>query len=308
MYNSVDASLWFFFAAYKYIEYTDDYDFVRDNLYDPMLQIVEAFQNGTHFDIKMDEEDSLVSAGNKDVQVTWMDAKVDGWVVTPRNGKAVEINALWYNALRILAIFQEKFEGHSRDITSLAKKVKASFRKTFWNDEEQCLYDVISPDGEIDDSIRPNQIFATYLPFSLLDHPQEKLVVDKVFSSLYTSYGLKSLAADDERYEGFYGGDRIKRDGAYHQGTVWGFLIGPFISSYLKANNFSMEAQLRASNMIEPFKTHLKREACIGNISEIFDGNMPHTPRGCFAQAWSVAELLRCYVEDIKGQKPTIVI
>lgn len=307
-YNSVDASLWFFFAAYKYIEYTDDYDFVRDHLYDSMLQIIEAFQSGTHFDIKMDAADFLVSAGNKDIQLTWMDAKVDDWVVTPRNGKAVEVNALWYNALRILAIFQEKFEGHSRDITSLAKKVKLSFSKEFWNEDKQCLYDLITPDGEYDDSLRPNQIFATYLPFCPLDSAMQKLVVDKVFSKLYTSFGLKSLASDDERYEGFYGGDRIKRDGAYHQGTVWGYLIGPLISSYLKVNNFSMEAQLRASNMIEPLKNHLLRDACIGNISEIFDGNMPHTPRGCYAQAWSVAELLRVYVEDIKGQKPTIII
>lgn len=308
MYNSVDASLWFFFAAFKYIEYTDDYDFVRDYLYEAMTQIVESFQQGTHFEVKMDAEDGLISAGNPDVQMTWMDAKVDGWVVTPRNGKAVEVNALWYNALRIIAIFQEKFEGHSREITSLAKKVKASFRKTFWNEDEQCLYDVIGSDGDLDDSFRPNQIFAVYLPFSVLEHPQEKLVVDQVFTRLYTSYGLKSLASDDERYDGFYGGDRLKRDGAYHQGTVWGYLIGPFISAYLKTNNFSMEAQLRASNMIEPFKNHLLREACLGSISEIFDGNMPHTPRGCFAQAWSVAELLRCYVEDIKGQKPTLVI
>ncbi|MFZ5952599.1 MAG: amylo-alpha-1,6-glucosidase [Candidatus Rifleibacteriota bacterium] len=308
MYNSVDASLWFFFAAYKYIEYTDDYDFVRDFLYEGMTQIIEAFQAGTHFDIKMDHEDGLISAGNPDVQLTWMDAKVDGWVVTPRNGKAVEVNALWYNALRIFAIFQEKFEGHSREVTSLAKKVKSSFRRTFWNEEKQCLYDVIASDGKVDDSFRPNQIFAVYLPFSLLEHPQEKQIVDQVFSRLYTSYGLKSLASDDDRYEGFYGGDRIKRDGAYHQGTVWGYLIGPFISAFLKMNNFSMEAQLRASNMIEPFKNHLMREGCLGSISEIFDGNMPHTPRGCFAQAWSVAELLRCYVEDIKGQKPTIVI
>ncbi|MEW6710373.1 MAG: amylo-alpha-1,6-glucosidase [Candidatus Riflebacteria bacterium] len=308
MYNSVDASLWFFFAAYKYIEYTDDYDFVRDYLYDGMSQIIEAFQAGTHFDIKMDHEDGLISAGNPDVQLTWMDAKVDGWVVTPRNGKAVEVNALWYNALRIFAIFQEKFEGHSREVTSLAKKVKSSFRRVFWNEEQQCLFDVIAGDGKVDDSFRPNQIFAVYLPFSLLEHPQEKQIVDQVFTRLYTSYGLKSLASDDDRYEGFYGGDRIKRDGAYHQGTVWGYLIGPFISAFLKMNNFSMEAQLRASNMIEPFKNHLMREGCLGSISEIFDGNMPHTPRGCFAQAWSVAELLRCYVEDIKGQKPTIVI
>jgi predicted glycogen debranching enzyme len=307
-YNSVDASLWFFVAAYKLIEYTDDWDFVRDHLFEGMTAIVEAFMHGTRFDIAMDEEDGLISAGNPDVQVTWMDAKVDGWVVTPRNGKAVEVNALWYNSLRIFALFQEKFEGHSREITALAKKVKISFHKVFWNERQHCLYDYIKTDGTPDDALRPNQIFATSLPFGLLDHPEERAVVDCVFSRLYTSHGLRSLSTDNVHYEGFYCGDRIKRDGAYHQGTVWGFLIGPFISSYLKVNNFSMESQLRASLMIEPFINHLSREGCLGSISEIFDGNMPHSPRGCFAQAWSVAELLRCYIEDIKGQKPEIVI
>jgi glycogen debranching enzyme len=237
-----------------------------------------------------------------------MDAKTDGWVVTPRDGKAVEVNALWYNALKILAIFQEKFEGHSRDITSLARKIKNSFRKNFWNDESNSLFDYIDRNNIADDSIRPNQIIAVYLPFALLEAPEEKMVVEKVFYNLYTSYGLRSLSPDDENYEGFYEGDRIKRDGAYHQGTVWSYLTGFFISSFLKVNNFSMEAQLRASHMIEPLKNHLMREACLGSISEIFEGNMPHSPRGCFAQAWSVAEVLRCYVEDIKGQRPTLII
>jgi predicted glycogen debranching enzyme len=308
MYNSVDASLWFFVAIYKFIEYTDDYDFVKEHLYDAMLQIIESFSEGTHFDIKMDPEDNLLSAGNKNVQLTWMDAKTDGWVVTPRDGKAVEVNALWYNALKILAIFQEKFEGHSRDITSLARKIKNSFRKNFWNDESNSLFDYIDRNNIADDSIRPNQIIAVYLPFALLEAPEEKMVVEKVFYNLYTSYGLRSLSPDDENYEGFYEGDRIKRDGAYHQGTVWSYLTGFFISSFLKVNNFSMEAQLRASHMIEPLKNHLMREACLGSISEIFEGNMPHSPRGCFAQAWSVAEVLRCYVEDIKGQRPTLII
>ena len=308
VYNSVDAALWFFFAAYKFIQYTDDYDFVKNSLYEGMAKIIEAFTTGTHYEIKMDPEDSLISAGTPDVQLTWMDARAGNWVVTPRNGKAVEINALWYNALRIFAIFQEKFEGHSREITALAKTVKSSFQNTFIDEETGSLIDYIAPDGTPDNAIRPNQIFAVYLPFSVVDHQTEKKIVDVVFEKLYTSHGLRSLAADNEKYEGFYGGDRETRDGAYHQGTVWGYLIGPFISSYIKANNYSIEAQLRASNMIEPFKNHMDNEGCIGNISEIFDGNHPHTPRGCFAQAWSIAELLRCYVEDIKGQKPTLMI
>lgn len=307
-YNSVDASLWFFVAIYKLIEYTDDYEFVKEHLYDGMSSIIEAFIEGTRYSIQMDSADSLLMAGNEDIQLTWMDARSNEIVVTPRNGKAVEINALWYNALKIYAIFQEKFEGHSREITSLARKVKASFKTTFWNDDLECLYDYINPNGAADDAIRPNQIFAVFLPFALLTPPQEKAIVDTVFSRLYTSHGLRSLAVNHKNYCGIYEGDRPNRDAAYHQGTVWGYLIGPFISSYLKVNNFSMEAQLRASYMIEPFRNHMNKQACIGSISEIFDGNTPHCPRGCYAQAWSVAELIRCYVEDIKGQKPTIVI
>lgn len=308
MYNSVDASLWFFIAAYKFIEYTDDYKFCKDNLFEGMDRIIEAFINGTLYCIKMDQHDNLLSAGDKDTQLTWMDAKVDDVPVTPRYGKAVEINALWYNALKIYALFQEKFEGHSRDITSLARKVKASFEKTFWNNRADCLYDCIAPDGKQDDSLRPNQIFAVSLPFELLDSNREKLVVNKIFEQLYVSYGLRTLPPSDARYCGFYSGGRKERDNAYHQGTAWGFMIGPFISSWLKVNNYSMSTQLRASYMIEAFKNHLVSEGCIGTVSEVFDGNMPHSPGGCFAQAWSVAELLRCYVEDIKGQKPVLVI
>ncbi|NLI78691.1 MAG: glycogen debranching protein [Candidatus Riflebacteria bacterium] len=308
LYNSVDASLWLFHAVYKFIEYTDDYAFVRENLFRPMMAVIEAFQNGTRFGIQMDPDDGLVLAGEKGVQLTWMDAKVDDWVVTPRHGKAVEINALWYNALKVTELLLEKFDQDAREVGALARKVKTSFRRRFWSEEEGCLFDCLAADGTPDRAFRPNQIFAVYLPFPLLDPPQEKQVVAEVFERLYTSYGLRSLAANEPLYMGKYDGNRQKRDGAYHQGTVWAFLIGPFISSFLKVHQSSMEAQLRASHMLEPFKIHLDQEGCLGNISEIFDGNPPHTCAGCFAQAWSVAELLRCYVEDIKGQRPMLMV
>ncbi|MFZ2956097.1 MAG: amylo-alpha-1,6-glucosidase [Candidatus Ozemobacteraceae bacterium] len=315
MYNSVDASLWFFFAVYKLIEYTDDYPFVREHLFGAMKTIIDAYQNGTRFAIRMDPEDGLMSAGEAGVQLTWMDAKVNDWVVTPREGKAVEINALWYNALKVMEMLQEKFEsGHSgssescREIALLARKVRTSFKRAFWDESRGYLVDVIRPDGFPDTSFRPNQVFAVYLPFSLLDAPREKLVVDAVFRKLYTSFGLRSLAPGDPAYIGVFEGDRLHRDGAYHQGTVWSYLIGPFITAYLKAHHGSLEAHMRAAEMVEALRTHLESEACLGSISEVFNGEPPHRSGGCFAQAWSVAELLRCYVEDIKGQRPTLVI
>ncbi|MBF0499594.1 MAG: glycogen debranching enzyme family protein [Candidatus Riflebacteria bacterium] len=334
LYNSVDASLWFFFAVYKYIEYTDDYAFVYEHLFQAMKEIIEAYQNGTHFSIRMDPDDGLISAGEAGIQLTWMDAKVDDWVVTPREGKAVEINALWYNALKIYEMLLDMFvSGHSsgglipgesqegrifpngtdlrgisRETALLARKVRASFRRAFWNNEGGYLADVIRPDSSTDAAFRPNQVFAVYLPFSLIDPPHEKSVIEAVFRKLYTSMGLRSLAPMDDSYIGLYEGDRLHRDEAYHQGTVWSYLIGPFITAYLKVNHGSMDAHIRAAEMVEALRAHLEGEACIGSVSEVFDGEPPHRSGGCVAQAWSVAELLRCYVEDIKGQRPTFIL
>jgi predicted glycogen debranching enzyme len=308
LYNSVDASLWFFVAIYKFIEYTDDYAFVEKNLFSAMSQIIEAFQNGTIFRIQMDPEDGLISAGEQGLQLTWMDAKVNDIVITPRHGKAVEVNALWYNALKIHELFLEKFGGDGKNFAALARKVRSSFRKKFWNPDTEYLYDCISPDGLPDSSLRPNQIFTVFLPFPIMDPPQEKSIVEAVFKNLYTSFGLRTLSPNHPDYRGTYEGDRKERDSAYHQGTVWPFLLGPFITAYLKVNHYSMDAQLRASHMIEPLINSMFHDGCLGSISEIFDGDPPHKSRGCFAQAWSVAEILRCYVEDIKGQKPTLVI
>ncbi|HOY67484.1 MAG TPA: amylo-alpha-1,6-glucosidase [Candidatus Ozemobacteraceae bacterium] len=306
MYNSVDASLWFFHAVHRFLEYTEDYEFVRTHLLEAMRTIVESFMAGTRYEIGMDPNDGLIRAGNELVQLTWMDAKIDEFVVTPRHGKAVEVNALWYNALRFLAHLLDCYGMPTHDLVALARKVRASFRRRFWNPETGSLHDVIAEDGTPDRSLRPNQIFAVFLPFRILEQDEERSVVDTVYRHLYTSHGLRSLAPFEHAYCPRFGGDRLARDKAYHQGTVWGYLIGPFITAFLKAHNTSMEAQLRASHMIEPFRLHLEQEGCIGSISEVFDANPPHAAAGCFAQAWSVAELLRCYVEDIKGHRPTL--
>ncbi|NLM17702.1 MAG: glycogen debranching protein [Candidatus Riflebacteria bacterium] len=308
LYNSVDASLWFFFAVYKYLQYTDDYEFVRRNLYHGMEVILDSMRDGTLYGIKADPEDNLLMAGYPDTQLTWMDVKIDGYVVTPRNGKAVEINALWYNALKIFALLKDKFESAGREFEIYASSVKSSFFEKFWNPKLGTLYDYIAPDGKANTDFRPNQIYAVYLPFSLLSPTQEKSVVDKVFERLYTPRGLRSLDRDDPAYCPFYLGDRRERDMSYHQGTVWSHLAGPFISSYLKVNGYSADALMQASGMIESFRIHMENEACIGGISEIFDAEPPHAPRGACNQAWSVGEVLRVYYEDIKGQRPTLVI
>ncbi|MCX7710492.1 MAG: amylo-alpha-1,6-glucosidase [Clostridia bacterium] len=295
-YNSVDASLWYFEAVYKYIQYTGDERFIFDHIYSALDEIIQAFRQGTIFKIKMDT-DHLVSAGDPGTQLTWMDAKVGDWVVTPRHGKAVEINALWYNALRIFADLSKRLGKENAFYEELAEKVRQSFEKSFWNEEEQCLFDVITGESR-DDSIRPNQIMAVSLSYPVLNGHKARKVVERVWTDLYTAYGLRSLSQKSKEYVGIYYGDQVKRDGAYHQGTVWTWLLGQFITAYVRVNGNSEEAQKMAMRFIEPFNDHLE-DAGLGSISEIFDGNEPLIPRGCFAQAWSVGEILRAYAEDV---------
>ncbi len=297
-YNSVDAPMWYFEAVNKYINYTKDYDFVKENIYDGLKDIVSYFEKGTKFDIKMDN-DYLITAGNEHTQLTWMDAKVGNWVVTPRHGKAVEINALWYNALRIMAVLSEHYGESSKYYSDLAKQVKKSFETSFWNDKQKCLYDCMTSTYK-DDKVRPNQIMAVSLSYPVIEGEMAKDVVNKVYKELYTANGLRSLSPKCKEYVGIYMGDQYRRDGAYHQGTVWTWPLGHFITAYLKVNNHSQEAKKTAMYFIESIKDHLT-DACIGSISEIFDGDEPLIPRGCFAQAWSVSEILRAYVEDIKA-------
>ncbi|WP_066633409.1 amylo-alpha-1,6-glucosidase [Desulfolucanica intricata] len=301
LYNTVDASLWYFQAVYKFLEYTKDYDYIREEIYPVLKDIIHWHVRGTHFNIKVDE-DGLLVAGSPGLQLTWMDAKVNDWVVTPRHGKPVEINALWYNALCIFEQLTRRF-GKDFKYPDLPGKVKESFHKKFWYPEAGYLYDVIGEDGKKDAKMRPNQIIAVSLPYSMLTRAQGLSIVQKVWYNLYATYGLRSLSPHDPEYRGVYKGDQVQRDGAYHQGTVWSWLIGPFITAYRKVHDYSPASREQARRFIAPFEDHLPDHG-VGSISEIFDGNEPIIPRGTFAQAWGVAEVLRAYVEDVLEVKP----
>jgi predicted glycogen debranching enzyme len=292
-YNTVDATLWYFEAVRSLLQHTNDYQFIRD-LYDVLKDIVEWHSKGTRYHIHVDE-DGLLYSGEPGVQLTWMDAKVGDWVVTPRHGKPVEIQALWYNALRVM----EHLAGEFNDIpaenkfSAMADKACDSFNNVFWNDEGGYLYDVVDGNS-IDASIRPNQIIAVSLSNSMVSITRARSILNLVQRELLTPRGLRTLSPNDSQYIGEYKGDPATRDGAYHQGTVWPWLMGPFITAYNKT--FGNEAGREFANRwFAQFKEHLG-EACLGQVSEIFDGDAPHTPRGCVAQAWSVSELLRASV------------
>lgn len=297
-FNTVDATLWFFEAARAYAAATNDYEFFRDELYPAFSQIIDFHIKGTRYNIKV-EADGLLHAGAPGAQLTWMDAKIGDWVVSPRSGKPVEVQALWYNALRIMEDLAARFRDEERrtQYSTLASLAKESFNLIFWNNDAACLYDVID-DESYDASIRPNQIFAVSLHYSMLSAERARAIVDIVERELLTPVGLRTLSPADPRYRGTYQGDQRSRDLAYHQGTVWPWLLGPFVSAYVKMNGGSEQARFRAHNLLRGMEKHL-REAGLGQISEIFDGDAPHHPRGCFAQAWSVAEILRALCEDV---------
>jgi predicted glycogen debranching enzyme len=303
-YNTVDATLWFFEAVRALLAHTGDAEFVRANLYDVLVEIIDWHVRGTRYNIHVDES-GLLSAGAEGVQLTWMDAKVGDWVVTPRRGLAVEIQALWYNALCVMKELAAQFDDDANRTryAEMAAASRMSFNELFWNEEAGCLYDVVNG-GERDAAIRPNQIFAVSLPYSMLDLEKAQRVVAVVERDLLTPDGLRSLSPHDPQYRGRYGGDSLSRDGAYHQGTVWAWLMGPFITAYLKVNGRSGESCARAAGWLLNFQEHLS-EAGLGQVSEIFDGDAPHTPRGCIAQAWSVAEILRAALEDVLSFVPT---
>jgi predicted glycogen debranching enzyme len=302
-YNTVDATLWMFHAVHEYLRYTRDYDFVRTDLYRPLMDILEWHERGTRYGIRLDP-DGLLQAGEPGVQLTWMDVKIGDRVVTPRIGKPVEIQALWYNALRLMEHLATGFgdRDHAAHYSALAERIRARFDQVFWNEAEGCLYDVVSDSGA-DSSIRPNQIFAVSLPYPLLPPDKALRVVEVVEWELLTPYGLRTLSPRDPNYHGRYAGDPRRRDSAYHQGTVWPWLLGAFLTAYVRVHGSSAEARDRAGRFLEPLRRHLW-EAGLGQISEVFDGDPPHQPGGCIAQAWSVAEVLRTYVEDALGQRP----
>jgi predicted glycogen debranching enzyme len=291
-YNTVDATLWFFEAIRSLLDYTNDYEFVRANLYEVLTGIIDWHVRGTRYNIHVDT-DGLLASGEEGVQLTWMDAKVGDLVVTPRRGKPVEVQALWYNALRVIEHLAAEFKDEARRklFEEMAAQARASFASLFWNESAGCLYDVVSAEGA-DPAIRPNQIFAISLPFTMLSDERAGRVLSVVERHLLTPYGLRSLAPSDPRYRPTYEGDAFSRDTAYHQGTVWAWLMGPFITAYLKVYGHTAQARERVALWLVPFRKHLS-EAGLGQVSEIFDGDPPHRPRGCIAQAWSVAELLR---------------
>ncbi len=287
-YNTVDATLWFFEAIRAWAEHTNDYEFVRTNFYMALNDILDWHIRGTRYGIRVDD-DGLLRAGEPGVQLTWMDAKVGDWVVTPRTGKPVEIQALWYNALCVMSDFAKQFgeAERARQYDEMAARAHTSFHQQFWNDAADCLYDVVNGD-ERDGAIRPNQIFALSLPHALLTGEKAARVLAVVERELLTPVGLRSLAPCDPHYLAHYSGGILERDGAYHQGTVWAWLMGPFITAHLKIH----KDRKRATQLLTGFRAHVQ-EAGLGQVAEIFDAEPPHTARGCIAQAWSVAELLR---------------
>ena len=290
-YNTADATLWYFQAAYAYLQFTNDRSFVLKEILPVMKNIMEWHFKGTRFGIHI-TPDGLLYAGEPGQQLTWMDARVNGWVVNPRMGKPVEIEALWYNALKIFeTLLLQNGETEAADqILAKSERVKKNFCELFWYTEGNYLYDVIDENGKPDPSLRPNQVFAVSLPFPLLEGEKARVVFQILKEKLYTPFGVRSLSHDDRRYIGEYGGNALKRDSAYHQGTVWSWLLGPYVEAGMKVYGDSFKPEALA--IIDRFSVHLN-EACIGSVSEIFDGDPPHHARGCVAQAWGVAEILR---------------
>lgn len=300
-YNAVDATLWYFYAIHQYLHCTHDLSLAQE-LYPLLVDMMERHRQGTRYNIYVDPLDGLLYAGEPGLQLTWMDAKVGNWVVTPRIGKAVEVNALWHNALRVMADLAQQLDQAkaAQDYQKRADFVAAQFRRRFWFEAGEYLYDVIdgpvgelSPDGNrYDDSLRPNQILAVSLPFPLLNEVQAKAVVDICALQLVTSYGLRTLAVEDPAYTRRCKGDALQRDSAAHQGTVWSWLLGPFVTAHYRV--YGQPALARS--YLTALEPHLS-DTALGSISETFDGDPPHNPRGCPARAWSVAEVLRAWRE-----------
>jgi predicted glycogen debranching enzyme len=292
LYHTADATLWFFHAIHRYVRLTGDRSTLKGLL--PTLQsIVDHHVRGTRFGIVVDPNDGLLRQGQEGYQLTWMDAKVDDWVVTPRRGKAVEINALWYNALRLLAgwLREEGIDGAAA-LDALAARTRAAFNRRFWYGEGGYLYDVVDGEPGDDTACRPNQIFAIALDHPVLDEERWAPVFEVVRERLLTPVGLRSLAPGHRDYKAQYYGDLRARDAAYHQGTVWGWLVGPFVDAWLKVRPGDLAGARRC---LAGFEDHLN-EAGIGTLSEVFDAEQPYAPRGCMAQAWSVAEVLRAWL------------
>ena len=288
-YNNVDGTLWYFISIYQYLQATKDKTFVLNELLPVLKEIIDWHFKGTRYNIHV-SEDGLLYAGEDGQQLTWMDARIGTWVVTPRMGKPVEIQALWYNALKIFAdLLRMNQQEQDAELVELsAVKAKESFDQLFWFEEGNYLYDVIDEHGTPDSTLRPNQLFAISLPHALIEGEKAKAILKIVEEKLYTPVGLRSLPVNDVHYVHNYGGDAWQRDSSYHQGTVWSWLLGPYVDALIKIKS----KKSKVKKVIESFQYHLN-EGCIGSVSEIFDADEPHHPRGCVAQAWGVAEWLR---------------
>lgn len=284
-YNTVDATLWYFYAIHTYLQVTNDLELL-ELVYPGLSGILDWHFSGTRYNIRVDPRDGLLAAGQPGVQLTWMDAKVDDWVVTPRIGKPVEINALWYNALNFMVDFAHRLGQPGQRYREAARRTGQSFKK-YWVEPMGYLSDVIDGPSGRDNRLRPNQLLAVSLPHSPLSKKQQQSIVRICARELYTGQGLRSLSPDDPGYIGIYGGNQKQRDAAYHQGAVWGWLIGPFVAAWRRAFDDPIGARKRLHPFLEQLDDH-----CLGSLSEIFEGNPPFVPRGCFAQAWSVAEVL----------------
>ena len=302
LYHTADATLWFFHALNRYLRATGDRHTLQ-LLLPKLVEVIDHHRRGTRFGIGVDHDDGLLRQGQEGYQLTWMDAKVEDWVVTPRRGKAVEINALWYNALRLTAqwLVEEGEAAAARPLEELAEQARISFNRRFWCEPAGHLYDVVDGEQGDDAACRPNQIFAVSLDNPVLDRPRWDPVVETVRTRLLTPVGLRSLAPGSRDYKPKYFGDLRARDAAYHQGTVWGWLIGPYVDAWLKLHPEDGEG---ARRLLEDFLPHLD-EAGIGTIAEIFDAEPPFRPRGCISQAWSVAEVLRCWAATAPQQDVT---
>lgn len=307
-YNNVDGTLWYFIALFRYLKATGDKEFVLKVLLPVLKQIIDWHFKGTRYNIHV-EEDGLLYAGEEGQQLTWMDARIGTWVVTPRMGKPVEIEALWYNALKIFAeLLRMNQQPHDAELVELsATKARQSFDDIFWYDEGNYLYDVIDEKGKPDTSLRPNQLFAISLPFPLLEGQKAAAVLRIIEEKLYTPVGLRSLPPEDVHYIHQYGGDTWHRDSAYHEGTVWSWLLGPYVDAIMSVPGFigldGLSGKTKALNIIGNFSYHLN-EGGMGTVSEIFDADAPYHPRGCMAQAWGVAEILRV-IKEYDLYKPT---
>ncbi|MGN1326580.1 MAG: amylo-alpha-1,6-glucosidase [Clostridia bacterium] len=303
LYNSADSSLLLIEQVYKYLKYTNDVEFIKEKIYPTLVKIIEAYSGRIDVDgnnIYLDE-DNLISAGTEETQITWMDAKINNKAVTPRNGKTVELNALWYNALKVMARFAEKFEDKQlcKKYLDMASKTKESFYEKFYNKEKKCLYDVLG-----DDKVRPNQLFALSLSHPVIDTPEmANQIIDTVRQKLLNNYGLRTLAPDEKGYVNIYEGSPYKRDTSYHQGITWPWLLGLYYDALkntisIEKNKFKkdeLEAELKTfiRNTRITFLTEMNQNSSIGTISEIYDSKEPYEARGAYAQAWSVAEILR---------------